>query len=212
MSFETPIGEKKKMNRRKFLTKSAGCTGGLALLTFPGIISDVLATKGTKSKEELLKELDEKVTKFMPMYRACSSTSFAALNEQFNLNADNAIQPLMPFAGGIGGTGETCGAVTGSVLALGFYFDPSKPKGKPKPGSMIPPVYQYVRMFSERFAKEFDSTRCKEVVKHQFGRYYDFTKPEEQKEFVAASQKTGKCLEVIKKSVNIAAEIILENA
>lgn len=213
MTFETPIREKGKMNRRTFLTKSVGSTAGLTLLAFPGILTEVLEAKGNKTKKELLKELDEKVNKFMPMYRACSSTSFAALNEQFNLKADNAIHPLMPFGGGIVGKGETCGAVTGSVLAMGFYFDPAKQKGKKKAGSSImPPVIRYVSMFCDRFAKEFSSLRCKEVVKHQFGRYYDFTKPEDQKKFVAISQKTGKCMEVIKKSVHIAAEIILDNS
>jgi len=55
----------------------------------------------------------------------------------------------------------------------------------------------------DRFKKEFSSTRCKEVVKHQFGRYYDFHNPEDQKQFVAVSMKTGKCMEVIKKAVLI---------
>jgi hypothetical protein len=60
--------------------------------------------------------------------------------------------------------------------------------------------------------KEFSSTRCREVVKHQYGRYYDFQNPEEQKQFVAVSMETGKCMEVIKKAVLIAGDIIFENS
>ena len=152
------------------------------------------------------------------MYRSCSSASFAALNEQFKLNADNSIRALMPFAGGIAGKGETCGAVSGSLLAIGFYFETINQKGEKKAGSstqqasMYPPSFQPTAMFFDRFTKEFGSTRCREVVKHQYGRYYDFTKPEDMKLFMEASQKTGKCMEVVKKAALIASDIILENS
>lgn len=196
------------MDRRAFFCKSAGCGAGLALLAFPGIISEVLAKNGDKPKEEILKELEEKAAKYMPMYLACSSASFAALNEQFNLKADNAIRPLMPFAGGIAGRGETCGAVAGSLLALGFVFEPSDQTGTKKPGSSN----KFGGMFFDRFTKAFGSTRCREVVKHQYGRYYDFTKPEDMKLFMEASQKSNKCTEVVKTAVRIAGEIILTSS
>lgn len=200
--------DQKKINRRTFFKKSASCTVGLTLLAFPGIITEVLAAKGDKSKEEILKELEEKAVKYMPMYRACSSISFAALNEQFNLKADNVIRPLMPFAGGIGGRGETCGAVSGSILAIGFFFEPSNQTGTKTPGSSN----KFGALFFDRFTKAFGSTRCREVVKHQYGRYYDFTKPEDMKLFMEESMKTNKCLEVIKTAVRIAGDIILENS
>lgn len=208
MTSVKPIGEKDKMNRRTFFKKSVGCTAGLTLLAFPGIITGVLAAKGNKSKKELLKELDEKVAKLLPMYRSCALTSFAALNEQFNLKADDTIRALMPFTGGIVSRGETCGAVSGSLLAIGKFFEPTNEKEMAKAGSSI----KYGGMFFDRFTKEFGSTRCREVVKHQYGRYYDFLNPEEQKLFIEASKKSGKCLEVIKKAVFIAGEIILENS
>jgi hypothetical protein len=45
--------DKKKINRRTFFTKSVGCTAGLTLLAFPGIITEVLTAKEDKSKEEI---------------------------------------------------------------------------------------------------------------------------------------------------------------
>ncbi len=200
--------DQKKINRRTFFTQSVGYTSVLTLLAFPGIITEVLAAKGEKSKEEILKELEAKVEKFMPMYRSCSQPSFAALNEQFELKADQTIPALMPFAGGIAGKGETCGAVSGSLLAIGFYFEPVNQKEMGKPGSSM----KYAKLFFDRFTKQFGSTRCKEVVKHQYGRYYDTSNPEEQRLFMEASIKTGKCMEVIKKAVLIAGDIILENS
>lgn len=197
------------MNRRAFLSKGAGCTAGLTLLAFPGIITEVLAANGDKSYEDILKELEEKITKFLPMYRSCALASFAALNDQFKLNADNnTLLALMPFTGGIALRGETCGAVSGSMLAIGYYFESMNRKGEEGVGSSM----KYGGMFFDKFTKEFDSTRCREVVKHQYGRYYDFTKPEEQKLFMEASEKSNKCLEVVQKAVLIAGDIILKNA
>jgi C_GCAxxG_C_C family probable redox protein len=200
--------DQKKINRRTFFKKSAGCTVGLTLLAFPGIITEVLAAKGDKSKEEILKELEEKAVKYMPMYRSCAIGSFGALNEQFELKADHSLRALMPFTGGIALKGETCGAVSGSLLAMGFVFEPNNQQEMEKAGSSL----KYARMFFDRFTKAFGSTRCREVVKHQYGRYYDFLDPEENKLFMEASQKGNKCMEVVKTAVHIAGDIILENS
>ena len=198
-----------KINRRTFFSQSVGYTAGLTLIAIPGILTEVLAAKGDKSKEEIFKELDEKVDKFMPMYRSCALASFAALNEQFNLKADPAtLRALMPFTGGIAGKGETCGAVSGAMLALGFFFGPMDQKGK----AMFPPSWINGGVFMDKFKKEYSSTRCWEVQKHLYGRYFDSSKPEDLKLFMEVSQKTPNCLDVTKKAVLIAAEIILENS
>jgi C_GCAxxG_C_C family probable redox protein len=196
--------DQKKINRRRFITQSIGCTAGLTLLAFPGIITEALAAKEEKSKEEIFKELEAKAEKFMSMFISCSQPSFATLNEQFELKADQTIPALLPFAGGVAGKGETCGAVTGSLLAIGFHFETIMGKS----GSSM----KYGGLFFDRFTKEFSSTRCKEVIKHQFGRYFDFNKPEDQKSFMEASKKNGGCLKIVQKAVVIAGDIILENS
>ncbi len=198
----------KGISRRRFFTQSIGYTSVLTLLAFPGIITQVSEAKEEKSKEEILKELEAKAEKFMPMYMSCAQPSFAALNEQFELKADRTIPALMPFAGGVAGKGETCGAVSGSLLAIGFYFEPVDQKEMGKVGSSM----RYAQLFFDRFTKEFGSTRCKEVLKHQYGRYLDLNKPEDQKVFMEASTKTGGCLHIVKKAVLIAGDIILENS
>jgi C_GCAxxG_C_C family probable redox protein len=199
----------KKINRRTFFTKSVGCTAGLTLMAFPGLITRVLAAKGDKSKKEILKELDEKVIQYMQKYRSCALTSFAILNEQFNLKVDTAtLHALMPFTGGIAGKGETCGAVSGAMLALGFFFGPIDQKGK----AMFPPSWINGGVFMDKFKKEYSSTRCWEIQKHLYGRYFDSSKPEDLKLFMEVSQKPPNCLDVTKKAVLIAAEIILENS
>lgn len=197
------------MDRRTFCLKSVGCTAGLTLLAFPRIITNLSAAQGDKSKEAILKELGEKADKCIEMYQSCSVASFAALNEQFKLGAERTIPALMPFTGGIALKSETCGAVSGSMLAIGYYFEPGDQKGEKKAGSSM----EYGGIFFDRFAKEFSSTRCKAVQEHLFGRSYDFLNPEEQKLFMEVAGKSEKnCMHVIKKAVLIAGDIMLENS
>ncbi len=202
------MGQEEQINRRTFFTKSFGFSAGLALLAYPGTSAGELKGKEDRSKKDVMKELNEKVAQFMPMYKSCSMTSFAVLNDYFKLNADTrTIRALMPFSGGIVRRGETCGAVSGSILALGLFFESRKKDGKVQAGSSLKPG----GIFFDRFEKVFGSTRCKEVIKHQYGRYYDLLNPEDVKLFMEAG-KSGKCMQVVQKAVAIAGEIILENS
>ena len=169
------------MDRRTFLTRSVGCTAGLSLIGISGIARDLSAAEEEKTKEQIFKELDEKVDKYMPKYMSCSLSSFWALNDQFQLGADErTLRALWPFTGGLSLKGETCGAVSGSMLALGYYFEPRNAEEAAKTGSSM----AHGGTFMDRFKEAFTSTRCWGVQKHLFGRYYDATKPEEQKEFM----------------------------
>ena len=68
----------------------------------------------------------------------------------------------------------------------------------------------YGRLFFDQFTKKFGSIRCKEIIKHLYGRYYDFGNAEDMKLFAQEKDKT-KCIEVMKTAVHLAADIILEN-
>ena len=51
----------------------------------------------------------------------CAQTSFAILNEVFDLGGEQILKALTPFLG-IALRGETCGAVIGSLMALGLVY------------------------------------------------------------------------------------------
>jgi len=196
-------GAENKINRRDFMGKGLGLSAALALVAAAGL----QAGEGPEKKlpaEDVAKELEKKVAEFMPVYRSCAITSFAVLNDYFELNADmKTIRALMPFSGGIVRQGETCGAVTGSMLALGLLFENQKKEGKVQTGASLKPG----GMFVQKFEKEFGSTRCREVINHQFGRYYDLMNPEDVKLFMEAGKK-GQCMQVVQKAVSMAGEII----
>ena len=116
------------------------------------------------------------------------------------------IRGLKPFPG-MALRGETCGAVTGSVLAIGLFFEPPKQTDLAQQTDTMNHAYT----FCTAFEKEFGSTMCKGVQKHQYGKSYDLRIEEEWAEFVKAAASGG-CMDVVKKSVRFAGEIIIDNS
>jgi hypothetical protein len=110
-----------KTSRRKFIHQASIITMGATAF---GLDTPIIINK-KKSKEEIYKHLDELVDKYLPILGACSQTSFYALNETFNLKADKIVKALASFPG-IAFRGETCGAVTGSLLAIALVYDAKK--------------------------------------------------------------------------------------
>jgi C_GCAxxG_C_C family probable redox protein len=167
-------------------------------------ISAFAATvKSEKSKEEIHKQLDELVDEYMPQLGTCSQTSFYALNKVFKLKADKIVKGLAPFPG-IALRGETCGAVSGSLLAIGLVYEENMIDKEKRRPSRQPSVD-----FCEEFEQEFGSTRCRDVVEHVSGKRYDITKPTD---YIQLGQDGvyGYCPAVVKKAVHMAADIILE--
>jgi C_GCAxxG_C_C family probable redox protein len=71
------------------------------------------------------------------------------------------------FGGGVGGTKcETCGALTGGVIALGWLF------GRAEPGADKENVYALATEFRNRFLDAFGSTHCKPIL-DAFGKQED---------------------------------------
>ena len=108
--------------RRKFFKKSLLLAAGIALIPESGFTSILKASAPGKSKEEIFNLLDQLVDKYYLIFRTCSQTSFYALNEVFDLKSKNIVKALAPFPG-IAARGETCGSVTGSLLAIALIYE-----------------------------------------------------------------------------------------
>lgn len=191
-----------KTSRRHFLRSvSAIAIGSIA---FGFDVSSASSQK--KSKEEIFKELDGLVDKYLPVFGTCSQTTFNALNETFNLKADNIVRALSSFPG-IAFRGETCGAVSGCLLGIALVYEKDDPETKPNQRLSKKPSI----IFCSRFESEFGTTRCRDVIKHKTGKEYTVTKPEDY-EFLSREGVYKHCPEVIKKALHDAAEIILEKS
>ena len=195
-----------KCNRRSFINKSVCSSLGITLYTSLFISTLTSCSSSKKSKEEIYKQLNELVDKYLPVFGTCSETSFYALNETFNLKADKFVKALASFPG-IAGRGETCGAVSGSLLAIALVYEEDNIKDKEKQRLSREPSFT----FCSKFENEYGSTRCRDVIESVTGKKYNVTKPEDYK-ILRQDGALDNCDKVIKKALHIAAEIILEKS
>ena len=152
--------------------------------------------------------LDQQVEHYMQLSHHCAQSSFMALKEQFGLGGEEVVKALTPLTG-IAERGETCGAVTGPLMAMGLIFGRNANQlndWESYRNSLVP-----AGRFCERFENAFGSTMCHEIQKGEFGRCYQLTNPEELRAFQEADA-TGHCTEVVKKAVRLAAGVILDEA
>lgn len=161
-----------------------------------------------QAKESVFVSLDEKVNHYLGLCSNCAQTSFIVLQEQFDLGdgGDAVLKALTAFPG-IALRGETCGAVTGSLMALGML------NGRDREHLNSFRHYQKslpsARRFCSRFEDEVGSTRCDDILEAKFGRRFNLADPVEAMQYASAGAYE-KCGEVIRTSVRIAADIIMK--
>ena len=110
------------------------------------------------------------------------------------------------LAGGVAVQGETCGALTGAILAISCVVGRER----------LEDIEQYQRakepakeMF-QRFRDEIGHSLCAEIHKIRFGRTYRLADPQEARAFheMGGHSRTG-CPEVCGVAARTAADIIL---
>jgi C_GCAxxG_C_C family probable redox protein len=78
---------------------------------------------------------------------SCSQSLFSAFAPQFGLSDEIASTIASPFGGGIARQGETCGAVTGALMALSLKFGPKMNESK---DGMYIVSQEFFRCFKEK--------------------------------------------------------------
>jgi C_GCAxxG_C_C family probable redox protein len=91
-------------------------------LTEKGITKKKLDPKEMKAnKVKILDRVQQRAEEYNYIFKNCAQGTAMALLEEFGLGNMEVIKALTPFPG-IGGTGEICGGITGSLVAFGLYF------------------------------------------------------------------------------------------
>ena len=130
----------------------------------------------------------------------CAQSTFFALEQHFELEGGPMLKALSPFPG-IALRGETCGAVTGAMLALGLVF------GTDEGSENLSAAYEPAREFCQRLEELKGSLQCGELLEEGIGRSIDFTSPIEMRDY-SASNGPAFCAGIVKTAVQLAAEII----
>jgi C_GCAxxG_C_C family probable redox protein len=132
----------------------------------------------------------------------CAQTSFAILNEEYDLGGDQVLKALTPFPG-IALRGETCGAVIGSLMALGLVYGRDDLKDWKGYIRSLPSA----RRFCVRFEEINGSTACSAILQEKLGRNYDLADRVEALEYASAGGPEA-CAEVVARAIEVASEAI----
>lgn len=132
----------------------------------------------------------------------CAQTSFAVLQEEFGLEGGPILKALTPFPG-IALRGETCGAVTGSLMAIGMVFGRDDLDDWQGYIASLPSARRFCRAFQEKHG----STVCDTILQERLGRKFDLADRAGAMEY-ASSGGPQACGEVVASAVMLAAEAI----
>ena len=99
------------------------------------------------------------VAKFLSGYN-CAQAVLYAYGPDLGLAKDTALKVVTGFGGGMGGSGETCGAVTGGILALGLKYG----RGAQQDRSVADVAYQKTRDLMAAFEQAHGSCCCRTLL------------------------------------------------
>src|SRR4030043_1871735 len=98
------------------------------------------------NKEQILARVQLRAEEYNFITKNCAQGTAMALMEEFGLGNMEIIKALTPFPG-IGGTGEICGGITGSLITFGLYFGPDDPPDFEKMNSTIMTAQKFMAFF-----------------------------------------------------------------
>ena len=104
--------------------------------------------------------VDRAVALFEEGY-SCSQAVFSAFAPLWGLDQETAVRVAGAFGGGMGRMGETCGAVTGALMALGLRHASTNPQDK----EVKEHLYELTRELVERFKARNDGcVKCRDLL------------------------------------------------
>ncbi|MCP4111877.1 MAG: C_GCAxxG_C_C family protein [Desulfobacteraceae bacterium] len=130
-------------------------------------------------------EAEKKVFDYFQSGFNCAEAVSKAITEMFG--HEQAPKVATAFGRGIGSKEETCGALTGGIIALGYLF------GRADPGESPNEAHELAAEFRKRFIEKVGASVCKDILK-ELG---------EQKNFI-------KCKKMTSEAAGILADLLAE--
>lgn len=159
-------------------------------LAAEGIPGKTLNRKDMVShREQILNRVQQRAEEYNFITRNCAQGTALSLMEEFGLGNMEIAKALTPFPG-IGGTGEMCGGVTGSLIAFGLYFGSDNLLDFEAAGGTIMRAQKFMALFED----EVGYLPCAEIQEHViFGRNMDPGASEAHMEAFAREKGFEKC-------------------
>jgi C_GCAxxG_C_C family probable redox protein len=121
----------------------------------------------------------EKAVELFKSGFACSQAVLAAYSDLFGLDEKTALKIAGGFGGGIGGTADICGALSGAIMAIGLKYSPVTPLDKEQKNYN----YMIVKKFLEEFKKQTNVIKCKDLLNYDISIEEEKQKAKENKLF-----------------------------
>ncbi len=128
----------------------------------------------------------------------CSQSVLSVFGPDFGLDAGTAYRVACAFGGGLAGSGETCGAVTGALMVLGLKYGMTDFRNQQAKEE----TYEYAKSFLREFASRHKFTRCRDLL----GR--DIDTPEMRAQAKAAGLFETLCPAFVRDAVQIVETLI----
>ena len=152
------MNEKRSVSRRTSM-KSLGIIGAALVINNAaeacGPMDDLKPANGEEG-EQAVNVVELAVVRMEKGGHSCAQAVFSAFAEQLGLDYQTAVKVSSGFGGGMG-LGSVCGAVTGSILAIGLKFGGVDPQAKKQ-------TAQLVREFTDRFKVQRQSLMCRDLL------------------------------------------------
>jgi len=132
----------------------------------------------------------------------CSESVLSVFAKDYGLSVSKAQKIASGFGGGIGRMAETCGAVTGAVMAIGLHSGMYYPKDPFKSNEV---TYQLVGEFLRRFKAKHNTVICRELLG------YDISNRQTLLEVRKLGLFRSVCPQFVKDAVEIAEALIKEH-
>jgi len=128
----------------------------------------------------------------------CAQAVFTTYCEDLDLDTETALKISGAFGGGMGHIGETCGAVTGAFMLIGLKYG----KSKADDNAAKEKTYALVQEFTKCFKADFESVKCKELLKYDISIDEGMQKAREEGLFSSI------CPMLVKRAVEIIEDIL----
>jgi C_GCAxxG_C_C family probable redox protein len=130
---------------------------------------------------------------------SCSQAVFSVFAPQWGLDRITALKVASPFGGGMGRLGETCGAVTGALMAIGLKYGQTIGEDR----AAKEKSYEMARQFAERFkARNRGCLTCRELLGA------DISTPEGLQKVREAQAFTIMCPKFVRDAAEIVEELL----
>lgn len=159
------------------------------------------------NKQQILDRVQQRAEEYNFLFKNCPQGTALALMEEFGLGSMEIIKALCPFPG-VGGTGEICGAITGSLITFGLYFGSDNIMDFEATGGTIMTAQKFMAFFED----EIGHILCSDIIEQVIlGHKINPGENEESMEIFAKEKGFEKCGLPPGIGARLAAEFIIES-